>query len=158
VQLKDTGSNLLNFGILDKLFAGVTFGVRAIEAGTELHKGNQSGAVGKITRGTVEAGIALVNLTGIGAVAQIGTKLATGKFASEHAGEFVEEKAVDAYRHFFEQGKPTVTTAHDAGVAMLPFTPPLKNADVAEPKAQSTKWQNEIHQERHVAPSLAFAK
>jgi hypothetical protein len=68
------------------------------------------------------------------------------------------ESAIDAYRHFFEQGKPTVTTAHDAAVAMLPFTPPLKNADVAEPKAQSTKWQNKMHQERELSSTMAFAK
>ncbi len=126
---KDFGGNFLKAGGLDKIFAGVTFGARGLQAVGKFMEGDAVAGVGKVVRGAAEAAVVFANFSGLGAILELGTKIVTGKFMSEHVGNAAEglttkllggtkeEKARQQLQNVRSSGFPAAAVAVPAGLA-----------------------------------------
>ena len=88
--LKGGAKTAFKIGPINSIIGGVVLLGRGAQAIGEFRDGDTVGGTGKVVRGAVEAGVIALNFTGLTLLPELGLKLLTGKFLSDHIGDFAE--------------------------------------------------------------------
>ncbi len=88
--LKGGAKTAFKIGPINSIIGGAVLLGRGAQAVGEFREGDTVGGTGKVVRGAVEAGVIVLNFTGLTLLPEIGLKLLTGKFLSDHIGDFAE--------------------------------------------------------------------
>lgn len=125
----NSAGNLFNTGFLGKAFAGVTAATRGVQAIQEYADGDVAEGTGKLVRGATEAAVILANFSGLFVMAELASKLVTGKFISTHVGDLTEnmttgllggtkeEKEAKQIKEARSAGLPAAAVAVPGGIA-----------------------------------------